>query len=127
MHRHGPGGVVVRTPPVETWSWVRTPFCVAPHVHQHPHLTVVLEGEPHFFIARSDSGHSCVLRVAVRPGHVLLCPAGIAHTFGSTGGAFTVLSIQARFVDPSQPDFARSVGTFDGLPFVLPRSDPNGE
>lgn len=55
----------------------------------------------------------------MRPGHVLLCPAGVAHTFATWGGAFTVLSIQARFVDPSQPAFARNVRVFDGLPFVL--------
>jgi hypothetical protein len=119
-HPHGPGGVVVHTPPLEVWSLVERRYCVAPHVHRHAHVTVVLRGESHFFIARSADGRNRVLQVAVRPGHVLPCPAGSAHTFGSTGGAFTVLSIQARFVDPGARGFASNVGVFDGFPIVTP-------
>lgn len=116
-HSHGPGGVVVHTPPMKVWSHVGTAYCVEPHVHRNAHVTVVLRGESHFLI---EDGHSGVTRIAVRPGHVLLCPAGVAHTFGSEGGAFTVLSIQARFIEPSQLGFASGISFFDGLPFVPP-------
>jgi hypothetical protein len=115
-HPHGPGGVVVRTPAMEPWSRARGNYCVPPHVHRNPHLTVILEGESRFFVARSEDRRSGVVQVAARPGHVLLCPADVAHTFGSSGGAFTVLSIHARFVDPSRRDFARRTAVFDELP-----------
>ena len=117
-YSHGPGGVVVHTPPMAVWSRVSLLYCVEPHVHRNPHVTVVLRGESYFFIACNEDGHSGVIQVAVRPGHVLLCPAGVAHTFGGRGSAFTVLSIQSRFIDPSQADFARRVSVFDGLPLV---------
>lgn len=117
-HPHGPGGVVIHTPQ-EVWSRVRTPWYVAPHVHPNAHVTVVLHGEPDFFIARHDGEQAHVVTAAVQRGTVLFCPAGVAHTFGSAGAAFTVLSIQARFVDPSQPDFARTADAFDGLPRIL--------
>ena len=117
-HSHGPGGVVVHTPPMEVWGRVSTAYCVEPHVHQNPHVTVVLRGASHFFIACDEDGQSGVIQVAVRPGHVLLCPAGVAHTFGGKGSAFTVLSIQSRFIEPSQANFAKGVSVFDGLPLV---------
>lgn len=113
-HPEGPGGVVVHTPAMEA----RTRFCVAPHRHPNAHVTVVLRGEANFFIARGTSGDGGVARVPVRPGSVLLCPAGVAHTFGSRNGPFSVPSLQARYVDPSLPDFAENVDAFDGRPVL---------
>jgi hypothetical protein len=115
-HPDGPGGVVIHTPPMETWSSTRKNYCIAPHVHGCAHVTVVLAGEAHFFVAPADENR--VVHVAARPGHVLLCPAGSAHTFGSKGEAFTVLSIHARFVDPSQRGFSRRAPFFDRLPLA---------
>jgi len=118
-HLQGPGGVVVHTPPPQVAGGMRRPYCIAPHVHQTSHVTVVLQGAARFFIARREGRDARIVCVPVRAGEVLLCPAGIAHTFGSKRGAFTVLSIQARFVEPSQPDFARNVSAFEGLPVVV--------
>jgi hypothetical protein len=115
-HPHGPGGVVISTPPQEVWSRVCTRWYVAPHVHRHAHVTVVLQGEPLFFIARAAGEQAYVVEAAVHRGNILFCPAAVAHTLGSTGAGFTVLSIQARFVDPSQPDFARNANGFGQLP-----------
>ena len=112
----GPGGVVIHTPPMETWSDARRNYCIAPHVHGCAHVTVVLTGEAHLFPA--PAAERRVLHVMARPGLVLLCPAGNAHTFGSTGEAFTVLSIHARFVDPSRRAFSRRARAFEALPMV---------
>ena len=111
-HPHGPGAVVVHTPSMDASNGTGTTYCIAPHVHLNAHVTVVLQGEARFFIARHGEGAAQVVRSAVCAGHVLLLPAGIAHTFGSTGGAFTVLSMQARFIEPSRPDFALNVEGF---------------
>jgi hypothetical protein len=113
QHAEGAGGVVVHTPAMPAWSSDRASYCVAPHVHANAHVTVVLRGEAHFFIARGGNGQAGVTQVPVGPGSVLLCPARVAHTFGSRGGPFSVLSMQARFVHPSRPEFARNVSGFE--------------
>jgi hypothetical protein len=79
---------------------------------------VVLTGEAYFFAVEPVAGRPAVVRTLVRTGAVLLCPAGMAHTFGSRGLPFTVVSFQARFVEPSEPDFAADADGFDGLPVV---------
>jgi hypothetical protein len=122
QHAAGPGGVVVHTPAMRAWSSERASYCVAPHVHANAHVTVVLRGEAWFFIAREGNGRPVVAQVPVGPGSVLLCPARVAHTFGSRSGPFSVLSMQARFVHPSRPEFARNVSF--SRPPAAARSSP---
>jgi hypothetical protein len=108
-----PGAVVVHTPAMEPWSRKKARYCVDPHVHSSAHVTVVLQGQAQFFVACGVDADSPVVRVPVRAGSVLVCPASVAHTFGSESGPFTVLSVQSRFVEPSRADFARSVDASD--------------
>jgi mannose-6-phosphate isomerase-like protein (cupin superfamily) len=112
-HPNGTGAVVVHTPAMPAWDEAARAYCVAPHAHGSAHVTVVLSGHAHFFIARKEGAGARIVRIAASPGDVLVCPPGVAHTFGSNGEAFTVLSIQSRFVEPSEARFARDVALFD--------------
>jgi hypothetical protein len=112
-HAHGPGGVVVHAPAMES----RSDNAVSPyaplHVHQTAHVGVIMQGEPHFFIDRGNRGQVRIVRILLAAGHVVAIPGSVAHTFGTAPTGFTILSIQARFVAPSTADFARNV-SWDG-------------
>jgi hypothetical protein len=109
VHAHGPGGVIVHAPAIEARSDGTVCPYVPLHVHQAAHLGVILRGEPHFFIDRGEPGEARVVRMPLQAGHLVTIPAGVAHSFGTAAAGFTILTIQARFVAPSEADFARNV------------------
>lgn len=109
VHAHGPGGVVVHAPAIEASDKNGVSPYVPLHVHQSAHLGVILEGAPHFFVDRGEPDQAQVVRVPLAAGHVVAIPAGVAHSFGTPAASFTILTIQARFVAPSEADFARNV------------------
>jgi len=110
----GPGAILIQGQPERVGPFEYPQFNVPPHAHKDAHVSLILEGEGYFFIQRPEG----VAYVPVKPGSLVVIPAGAGHTFWAGKAGVKVLSLTGSMVEPTSDDFATKF-SFDGNPAKL--------